>query len=544
MNKIFILGLCILCLFIYLNSLNNGFVLDDEPLIVNNPFIKSPKFLPIIFKSSLFDSPYDKMYRPLQLLTYSIDYKIWGLKPAGFHLTNIIFHMLNGILVYSLSYMIFSSKIISMGASILFLVHPIHVSSVSYISGRADLLVCFFMFLSMVLFVKFIKENKNFFYTISLLSGILAIFSRENSLLLFIFIALIIFILNKRPQYYLYIIPFILLDFCYFLLRFFIFGRNAISLHSNLMSLFLRIINFFNIAFKYLTILFLPLDLHMLRTTPFITSIFDIRLIFAAGFMLLIIFLFIKFRTNKLLLFSLIWFFVGLLPVFLFFDGYIGLNKAVMAESWVYLSSVGFFISFAFLCIIFKKTGGILFLFFVVFYIFLTVINNQYFKNNIILYENILSYNGGANPLRKGLIKAYFEKGLYEEAFGQIKELGVYYPQSHDFYFYSGLYYFLVGNIDKAIENYNFALSKGSDHYVYYNLSLCYEKLKNLDKAIDFALECYKINPFYLPGLIKLGDLYMQKEEVTESRKYYEKALELDPQNKIIMDKILKLKMG
>ena len=174
----------------------------------------------------------------------------------------------------------------------------------------------------------------------------------------------------------------------------------------------------------------------------------------------------------------------------------------------------------------------------------MTVINNQYFKNNIILYENILSYNGGANPLRKGLIKAYFDKGLYEKAFRQINELGVYYPRSYDFYLYSGLYYALIGNIDKAIESYNLALSKGSDQYVYYNLSVCYEKLRDLEKAIAFALECYKINPSYLPGLIKLGDLYMQKEEVAEARKYYQKALELDPQNKIIMDKILKLRRG
>lgn len=540
MNKIFILVLSVLCLFSYLNSFHNNFVLDDEVLIVNNPLIKSPKFIPTILKSELFISPYDKMYRPLQLLIYSVDYSIWRLKPFGFHLTSVILHLLNAILVCYLLNLLFKHKLISMAASVLFLVHPLQVSSVAYISGRADLLACFFMLSSLALFTKFVKQKENLFYVFSLLFGLLAIFSRENSLLLFIFIALVIFVLNKRPRYYFFAIPFVLINLFYFLLRFFIFGQNALVTHPHLMPLPLRIVNFLNILPRYLYILVFPLDLHMFRATPLIQSIFDIRLFYLAGFILLVTWLFIKFRTNKLILFSLAWFFVGLFPIFLYFDGYPALKKAVMSENWVYFSSIGFSVLFSVLFSNFKRIGLVLFIFFIIFYIFLTRVNNRYFNDNIILYENALFHNGGANPLRKGLIKAYLEKGLHQEAFRQIQELGVYYPESYDFY--SGFYYLNLGNIDKAIENFNLALDKNSkDGYSYYNLSICYEQLGQFDNAINFALKCYKINTSYLPALIKLGDLYMQKAEFSESRKYYEKALTLDPHNIIIKNKILKL---
>jgi protein O-mannosyl-transferase len=541
MNKIFILVLSTLCLISYLNCFQNNFVLDDEILIVNNPLIKASNFIPAIFKSSLFNSPYDLMYRPIQLLSYSLDYSIWKLKPFGFHLTNVMLHLFNAILVYFLLNLLFNNRIISMAASTLFLVHPLHISSVTYISGRADLLASFFMLLSLTAFIKFIKQDKNLFYVFSLLFGLLAVLSRENSLLLFAYIALIVFCLNKKPQYYFFAAPFILINCAYFLLRFFIFGQSAIATHTHSMSLFLRVINFLNIMPKYLSILIFPLDLHMFRTTQFITSSLDIRLIYLAGFVLFVVLLFIKFRTNKLLLFSLVWFFVGLSPVFLSLDGYAVLNKAVMSESWVYSSTIGFCVLLSLLFLSFKRVGSVLFIVFVIFYMFLTTVNNRCFKNNIILYKNILFYNGGANPLRKGLINAYFQKGLYEEAFGQIQEFGIYYPESYDFNLNSGLYYLAVGNINKAIENFSLALNKGRDEYPYYNLSICYEKLKRLDKAVDSALKCYTINPSYLPVLIRLGDLYMQKAEFSEAKKYYEKALNLNPHNKAIKNKILKL---
>ncbi|MDD5116685.1 MAG: hypothetical protein PHW98_06465, partial [Candidatus Omnitrophica bacterium] len=145
MNKIFLITLSCICLLVYAPYLNNGFVFDDNALVVENPLVKSPYLLPDIFKTALYDhwlgaQPYDRMYRPLQLLSYRLDYDLWGLKPFGFHLSNILLHLFNSMLVFSLIWLLFKRRMLAASTSILFMAHPVQISSVAYVSARGDLL--------------------------------------------------------------------------------------------------------------------------------------------------------------------------------------------------------------------------------------------------------------------------------------------------------------------------------------------------------------------------------------------------------------------
>lgn len=543
MNKIFILILCVLCFVIYSNSLTNGFVYDDEALIVNNPVIKYPKLLPLIFKKCLYDYPgigkditFDKMYRPLQLLSYTIDYRIWKLNPLGFHLANVLLHLFNSILIYYLL-LIISNNTVSKIVSILFLVHPVHTSVVTYIAGRADLLAAFFMLLSLIGFSQFIKLKSKTYYIASLLSALLALYSRENTLILFIFIILILFFLKAKAKYYFYVIPFILLDLFYILSRILILGHHAFVLHPSLISLPLRILNFFNIIPRYLFILVFPLDLHLFRTTPFIRDLLGIKTFFAVLFILFYIALIMRYRQNRLLVFGMLWFLTGIIPVFFSLDGYRMLREAVMAESWIYFSSIGFLI-FIFVSTqnILKKFNRVLLVSFIAFYGFLTALNNLYWKSNIILYKHISQYiSEERNPAWKNLINSYFKAGLYEKALNEIKKFSNYYPDSAETYILWGNYYFFIGELNKAVDSYNAALSQDRKNFaIYSNLSLFYKELNQLDKAIDSGLACFRINPNLVDNLIRLGDLYSKKRQFAEANKYYYMALEIEPDSRLL----------
>jgi tetratricopeptide (TPR) repeat protein len=89
-----------------------------------------------------------------------------------------------------------------------------------------------------------------------------------------------------------------------------------------------------------------------------------------------------------------------------------------------------------------------------------------------------------------------------------------------------------------AIEKYNMVLKKNEDFCAYYSLSLCYEKLGQLDDAIGYALKAVNMNPYYKLALIKLGDLYKKKTQILLTKRYYQKALEIDPDDKILKEKI------
>jgi len=462
MQKRIILLLAIVVLLAYACSLGNGFVLDDESLVVKNPLISSLKNTPEIFTSSLYNS--GQMYRPIQILSYAFDYKTWGLNPFGFHLSNILLHFMNVILVFYLLSLIFPA--VALWVSILFAVHPINVSVVSYISGRADLLVAFFMLLSLIFF-----QRKKI--ALSLILAIPAFFCRENSLILFLLIILISFISKIKFRY---CIPFIFLSLAYPFLRFFVLARTNISLDIS-MPFMLNVINFINIILNYLAILILPLKLHMLRSVMFITNWIEPRSIVCILFVVLSFFIIFKLRKNRLFIFSTLWFIVALLPVFFILDSYLWLKRAVMAESWLYLPAIGFFILIVLIKNKLKAIGTILLTLLVIFYMSLTWMNNVYWKSNILAYQNILRNSYAGSLIRKDLIKEYLRLKLYDCAFQEIKKFADDFPESSDRYILQGDYYLGIGAKSAARNNYRDALKINR-----FNIEVI-KKLKNIEES-------------------------------------------------------------
>ena len=75
---------------------------DDVFLARDNPFIKSPLLALEAFRHYLFLDSYTGHYRPVQNLSYMVDYFFWNTDPVGFHLSNIFLHVGAGLLLYRL----------------------------------------------------------------------------------------------------------------------------------------------------------------------------------------------------------------------------------------------------------------------------------------------------------------------------------------------------------------------------------------------------------------------------------------------------------
>ncbi len=124
---------------VYANSLKNSFVWDDYVVIVDNNFVKSWKNFPAIFRKSYL-SPFIKSgsyffvdssigsgetsYRPVVTLSYFFDYSLWRLNAFGYHLTNLLLHITNAVLLYFLINLIAKNKKIALLSSLLFALHP------------------------------------------------------------------------------------------------------------------------------------------------------------------------------------------------------------------------------------------------------------------------------------------------------------------------------------------------------------------------------------------------------------------------------------
>ena len=143
---------------VYAPALRNGFVWDDTALILRDPLIRSWRLIPEGFQHFLFtDATASDFYRPIQRLTYTLDYGAFAFQPAGYHLTSILCH-----LGAALALLLFAGELLSffgveerkarwiaIAAALAWAIHPVHTAAVVYVSGRADPLAAAFGFLAL-----------------------------------------------------------------------------------------------------------------------------------------------------------------------------------------------------------------------------------------------------------------------------------------------------------------------------------------------------------------------------------------------------------
>lgn len=124
---------------------------DDPAYVWHNDLIKSwsPSSLVGVATETV-----TRNYAPLTILTLLIDHTIWGMNPAGFHATNVILHLLNGILVFLLVRQLTGISFVAWLTAALFLVHPVQIETVAWISSRKGLLSATFMLSALLVRLK------------------------------------------------------------------------------------------------------------------------------------------------------------------------------------------------------------------------------------------------------------------------------------------------------------------------------------------------------------------------------------------------------
>ncbi len=119
---------------IYANSLPNSFVYDDLVTVEENLFIRDWGNLGKFFSADYYSRSEEYSFRPLVTLTYFSDYAIFGLNPRGYHLTNLILHLLTGIALFFLGKKFLPGTIAPLLTALIFVVHPVQTEAVNGIS--------------------------------------------------------------------------------------------------------------------------------------------------------------------------------------------------------------------------------------------------------------------------------------------------------------------------------------------------------------------------------------------------------------------------
>lgn len=354
---------------------------DDLYLSRDNPFIKSPLLIFEAFRHYLFLDSFSAHYRPVQNISFFIDYFFWNTDEFGFHLTNVLLHVGGGILLYFLLRQLFASLFlrgiqlavrdrvlkrmpwISLGAflvALLWVVHPVHSAAVDYISGRADSLAFFFAAASWLLFLQARRArlpfSRIFFYVAAAICGLLALLSREIAVVWIALFLAHLFLVERRVPLRLRLGAL----FCCAALFLAYFGLRQLPQqrlnppHEEGWGAPVRAVLMVRAVGDYGRLMICPTNLHMERTifdplgyrsniqwrqaiaTEYL-SILGLVLLFGFAFGCLR-----KGRGQATRIFGTSWFLAAYLPI----SNIVQLN-ATVAEHWLYLPSVGLFIFLA-----------------------------------------------------------------------------------------------------------------------------------------------------------------------------------------------------
>jgi protein O-mannosyl-transferase len=170
----------------YAGTLTYGFVWDDPILIRQRYERYTLSGLPELLGSEFFafTTQPTHYYRPVITLTFFLDLLAWGLRPAGFHLTNVLAHALVSTCVFWLARRATGPNPAALLAGVLFAVHPTHSESVAFVSGRTDVFAALFMLTTMLAYARW-RDSRRFRWSfLSLASFALALLSKEVAVML------------------------------------------------------------------------------------------------------------------------------------------------------------------------------------------------------------------------------------------------------------------------------------------------------------------------------------------------------------------------
>jgi Tfp pilus assembly protein PilF len=335
-------------------SLQNSFVWDDFSLIVNNPNINLPwKEIPSVFITPMWKlaglDGLQVYYRPIQSLFIVLNYKIWGLNPVGFHLTHIILHLINAIVLYRVGLLLFSSdniinspihrftdspSLIALIAASIFAVHPVHNESVSRVAS-GEVILGFFTIITLYFYLK----GNGY---LSAFTFLLALLSKESAVMLPL--ALVVLAIHREgiKKGLLSIIPYILLVGAYLILRAMI--TDAVFGPTLAQPLLTRVFTMLVATLDYIRLLLVPYPLSPFYPARWYTSIFEPKVLTAIITIALIAYLAFRMRKDKTTIFLLLFPFIMLAPVIFNVNAFpiLDYDRMYIAERFLYVPAMSY----------------------------------------------------------------------------------------------------------------------------------------------------------------------------------------------------------
>jgi Tfp pilus assembly protein PilF len=573
-------ALAVLCLVIYAQSFGFDFInLDDDLYVYENPFVWKG-FNPANLSWAL-TAFHASNWHPLTWISHQLDASFFGMNAGAHHAVNVIFHIANSILLFTVVKKLTGGVWRSAAVAALFAVHPAHVESVAWIAERKDVLSTLFWLLTMWAYLRFVKQEEkrrkeeketnaetsgNYGESEKISSSPLLIFSSSYLLIVFLFA------LGLMAKPMLVTLPFTLVLLDYWALERFerwnfknllplvvekipLFALSAISAALTILaqkaggaiqsvetiSLSDRIINAVVAYAEYFVMLFYPVNLGVWY--PFDNNFSTPMVIASIVFLIVVTAICLwQIRERKYLFVGWFWFLGTLVPVI----GILQVGRQALADRYTYVPYIGLSIAVVWLLsevferLKLNKTAIVAVCAACI--LALTAIafrQTSFWKTSETLYARALSVTGKNYLVKNNLCDYLDKKNRLDEAAAQCQSAISDNPELPDAYNTLGAIQLKQNKFDAARANFEKAVALKPDFvFGYANLSLVAMNQndfdaagENLKKAIEIDRGGFFDSQKQLEAYSGLAFAAFRQKRYDKAAEFFRKSLEIAPAN-------------
>ena len=542
------LFLMVAVLSVYSGVINFDFIIfDDTQYVTGNGQVKSGLTRQGINWSLL--TAHSANWHPLTWLSHMADVEFYGLNAGGHHLTNVLLHIANTLLLFILLRRMSDTLWRSAIVAALFALHPLHVESVAWIAERKDVLSTFFGLLALISYVRYTERFGRFWYLSALLFFIFGLMAKPMLVTLpFLLLLLDYWPLGRikfnsgfrrqssdqtSPIFSLLMekIPFFMLSAASCVVTYYAQQRGGAMTTFDMFPLGSRIANAVVSYVSYIGKMFWPAQLAVFYPYP---DSFAVWKVAAAAAVLIAIFVWVtvQIRKRPYLAVGWFWYFGTLVPVI----GLVQVGSQAMADRYTYIPLIGLFIIIVWgAAEIFgrwrvKRLFTVLTT--VILMLALSVISHRqvgHWANSITIFEHAIAATGGNWVAHNNLGKALTDLRSDTEALHHYSAALRYNPNSAHIHVNFGSALLAQGKIDEAVDHFDHALKLDPDFAeAYNNLGLAHMRKGHLEDAVYLFRIALQKNPYHANANQNLKLAISIQEKINRAVRSMRQSLKID----------------
>lgn len=510
----------IVTLIVYSKFLFFGHISWDDPeMVFKNKFVKA------FDVNALFSNHFVGNYIPITMLVHAIGWLFFENNDGGHHFINLLFHLVNGILVYQLGKRFFKNDVIANLGAVIFLLHPMQVESVGWIGELKNVLSTTFYLTGVLSYLNFTEHSKMKDYVLCLLFFVLGSLSKSSVVIFPLALICVDILIQKKISLKFIVnkIPFILLAILFGIINIKTQTADQFINHSHEFPFYQRI-GFAGFALlKYLILFLVPVDLSVIYPYPEITN--SVFVVGFSGLLIItaLIFLFVKqkkYPALAILLFIL----ANLILVLQFLP----FGEVLYADRYMYVPLIGFAWLIGLVISKLKIQPTIISVIFIVLFSVFSFARVNDWKSALNLYEDInKKYPNQFIVLNSAGVESMF---LNEDnkALEYLNKAVSVAPRNYKGFYNRGLLYLKNNKPEDAIKSFNQVIELYEYSKAYVGRANAYYALGDFPKAINDANYVLKAEPNNTRAHFVLGNCYNDLNRLDDAMNEYNKCIELD----------------